>query len=46
MRKRIVSLALCCVMLCAGGVQAFAAEASAMPSSAVQFQQSIRLWII
>lgn len=40
MRKRIVSLALCCLMLCTGGVQAFAAEASAMASSAVQYSIS------
>ncbi|MEG0899998.1 MAG: hypothetical protein RSF40_09860 [Oscillospiraceae bacterium] len=40
MRKRIVSLALCCLMLCTGGVQAFAAESTTMPSSAVQYSIS------
>lgn len=40
MRKCIVSLALCCVMLCTSGVQAFAAESSAMPSSDAQYSIS------
>lgn len=40
MRKRIVSLVFCCIMLCASGVQAFAAESSATPPSAVQYSIS------
>jgi len=40
MRKRIVFLALCCVMLSAGSVQAFATESSAALQSAVQYSIS------
>lgn len=40
MRKRIASLALCCVMLCSGGVQIFAAESNVTAPSAEQYSIS------
>ena len=37
MRKNIVSLVLCCLVFCAGGVQAFAVEPYAASPSAVDY---------
>lgn len=37
MKKRIVSLVLCCLILCAGSVQVFAAEPNVYAPSAVSF---------
>lgn len=40
MKKRIVSFALCCCMLCAGSIHAFAAEPSVSVPSTVKFSIS------
>lgn len=40
MRKRIISLVLCCVMLCVVSIQAFAADSNVIVPSAIQYSIS------